>query len=84
MNDGGMVNLFNPLNLPKSHAIDVEIDVECEAFLSKFVAIASVRSIAVNKLTTTCHTDVILLTLSHPIFTDVSGLALRTLHQNYP
>jgi hypothetical protein len=52
--------------------------------LLDLIAVALGRSVTINELTTTTDADVILLTPSLAVLTDMSGLTFWTFHQNLP
>ena len=72
-----MVNAFNPLNGPKTHAIDIHF----QAFLFDLVAVAGRLVIMNYELTTTVIADVILFTSLDAVSTDVCTITLRAFHR---
>lgn len=72
-----MMHPRDPLNAPKSHAIDVHP----QARLFHFIGISRER-IMLNKLTITGDTKMILLASAVAIFTNMCGATVRTLHDD--
>ena len=68
------------------HAADAStsdaVDIHFQAQPFHVVAV-TFRFVFVQKLSSTLHTDIVLLVLAMPIFTDMFAATLRTLHRDF-